>query len=203
MTGDVRTLYRLKRRGDRWLPARAALGVARMIAAVPGRWAPGEAITWSEGGWTYTATLHYDDDADTSWLGEFTDDDDEGTIPYPGATSRTFQRFRPANPGAAEYPYYRRSGMGRAEARERCADLDERAMLLAADPELYGVTVKAEHPYYGSGEMSLWGIDDEACAWDAARGDVASEARADAERSAGKRLARLTGYPSAIVDGAA
>lgn len=198
-------LYKRQRRQDRRMPASTALALARQAERVPAGWWPGdEPETWCAEGWTYTARLRWDECPIPDWLGEFTDDDGPDTIPNPEYQHGRYKRFRPANPGMAEFPYYRAAGMGKAEARERCAELDRDAARRAAAGEMYGVTVEATGPNGETGEASLGGIDDEhpyGYAWSVAVDELAPEARGEAEASALRRFAALCRVPVAIVEG--
>lgn len=203
------TAYRRHRRNPR-ATASLALALARMETATPAGWGPGDTHEWTgPGGWTYTAELRWDDDVDRSWLGEFTDDDGYGTIPNPGnpreRDASRYARFRPANPGAAEIPYYWAAGMGRHDAWLAAMALDRGAAERAAsDDGCYVAEVTAAHPYYGTGSAALHGIEDDhpyACCWQMAADELAPEARGNAIDATARRLARLAHTAPAMIEG--
>lgn len=203
---SVGTIYRNRRKADRWEPASTALTVARMLDAAPAFWnewradcGEVEAAEWREGGYQLRAVVYDDPDADLSWLGEFTDTWEPGAVSNADSTTwHALKWFIPANDPHENYPYFRRAGMGRAEARQRCHDLARQAMLTAREPEVYGVTVTASLGGRVLGEASCWGIHDEYphLAYVA---EVARECAADAICEADATLARRLGTAREVI----
>lgn len=185
-------------------PASTALAISRMEHEARDFWS-GDTAEWTTpDGWTFTAEIHYDDDADLSHYGEWTNDPtdaidnpeyryDRGQYPY----------FRPETSQTADLLPYLRRTYGRHEAYRLCLQCQQEDMERArTTKDCYYVIVTASHPYYGAGEASLCGIEDDHyarpyCA-EVARDDLAPEAQNDAMQAAARRFSRLTNYPPAF-----
>lgn len=204
--GPIARDYRQARRADRWLGAREALRRARATDSARSFWNADEesnewaAAEWSdpETGYAYRAVVVSCDDNDLSWLGEWTDNPD-GAIPNDERERGSYAYFRPENPGIENYPYFRRAGMGRTEARERCADLDREAMRQARSSEdWFGVEVTASLGGRVFGTASLWEC------YDSDRhypylAEVAAELAPEAAHEADRTIARKLGTVAEVI----
>jgi hypothetical protein len=102
--------------------------------------------------WAFADEL--DEPADISWLGEFTNDDDEETVPNPRAERGSYSHFRPTYSLAERFADYRRT-MPAAVARERAYSDAVRDAQMAVDLRPIFVTVTAERDGVEYGSASL------------------------------------------------
>jgi hypothetical protein len=152
------------------LPARLALQHARCaLARTPhpadALRAEGDTVTWTEDGFTLTARVVPDYDADTSYLGTFTDTWAPGAIRRPHAYQHyrgEYAYFVPARTEAEHYADLRPTH-GKARARELAHRYTwedyRRAEAYGREWGMYGVTVTARRAGITLGESSVWSID--------------------------------------------
>jgi hypothetical protein len=175
MTLSDRTLraFRNYRREHPYTSASVALTVAKRQTTDP-TWAAdligsGDRYTGTlPGGYDVVITMEYDDDTDTSWLGEWTDDP-TGAVPNPDPDSGrgSYKYFRPEN--IEPWEGYWRQGMSRAAARARVRQAMTEDAREALEPA-YVVTVRVSREGIELGsdrlggcrgyESALWAADD-------------------------------------------
>lgn len=184
-------------------PASTALAIARMEHKARDFWSDDTAEWTTPDGWTFTAEVNFDPEPDLSYHGEWTNDPtdaidnpeyryDKGQYPY----------FRPESSRTADLLPYLRRTYGRHDAYMRVLRYQQEDMERARTTEdCYCVTVIAAHPYYGTGEASLYDIEDDHstlpyCAEVAH--ELAGEAQHEAMQSTARRFSHLTNYPPAF-----
>lgn len=173
---NVRTIgeYNLLRRNNPRLPAATAKALAVRSTTLP-EWADNFDED-AEGVWTgvvngfdVTISTEVDQDADWSFLGEWTDEEDADTVPNPDPQGGSYKYFRAANVDTLDE--LRNSGMTAQEARAARRRQAEESARYALEPQ-YNVDVvfSRDGAEYGrsslggcfidSGNDLLWTVDD-------------------------------------------
>lgn len=154
-------------------------------------------------GYTCFIRVHIDTDADTSYLGEFSDTPEDGAIRH-SEDSREYAYFNPANveQWTSDNRFdktYRSLGLARHDLRlfilKHDAEADYRLML---NLESYWISVKCQRAGVVLGEASLSGIDVDSRDYQGTRKyinetawELVQEAIAEAEQNTAAKIAEL------------
>jgi hypothetical protein len=154
----------------------------------------GDRISFERDGFTVVATIEYDNDADTSHLGEFSDEPEEGAVDH-HATGTWLQRstrgqryFNPPDyagslASAREYQHLSEEA-AKAEADRRALEDYKRLVdYYQGAWNMVGVVVTVSREGVKLGEASMWGIEsDSGTYFNEAVGDLLHDALPEAKR---------------------